>query len=132
MFVKNLKDCVEFTAGDDSLLRELLHPEKADFPIAYSLAHATVRPGRKTIPHRLKASEVYYIIEGKGLMHIDDESAEVTAPCAVYIRPDSTQYIENTGGSDLIFLCIVEPAWRPDLEQILDPPENTASEQKTC
>jgi mannose-6-phosphate isomerase-like protein (cupin superfamily) len=121
MLIKNLKDCPEFTAGDDSLLRELLHPDKADLEIHYSLAHATVRPHRKTIPHRIQASEVYYIIEGKGLMHIDAESAELTAPCAVYIPPDSIQYIENTSHSDLKFLCIVDPPWRPDLEQILDP-----------
>ncbi|HIJ72214.1 MAG TPA: cupin domain-containing protein [Planctomycetes bacterium] len=119
MLIKNLKDCPEFTAGDDSLLRELFHPDKADLDIPYSLAHATVHPKRKTIPHRLKASEVYYIIQGKGIMHINDESAEVTAPSAVYIPPNSTQYIENTGTSDLKFLCIVDPAWRSELEQIL-------------
>ena len=120
MFVKKLKDCPEFTAGDDSLLCEILHPDKADLVIHYSLAHATVSPKQKTIPHRLKASEVYYIIEGEGLMHIDDESAEVTAHCTIYIPPDLIQYIENTGPSDLKFLCIVAPPWRPDLEQVLN------------
>lgn len=30
MLIKNLKDCEEFTAGDNSLLRELLHPDKTD------------------------------------------------------------------------------------------------------
>ena len=28
MFVKNLEDCPEFIAGDRSILRELLHPDK--------------------------------------------------------------------------------------------------------
>lgn len=121
MLIKNLKDCPQFTAGDNSLLREFLHPDKDVLDIPYSLACATVRPGQKTIPHRLKAAEVYYIIEGKALMHIGSESAELTAPCAVYIPPDSTQYIENTGPSDLIFLCIVAPPWRHELEKILKP-----------
>jgi len=119
MLIKNLKDCPEFTAGDNSLLREIFHPDKTALDIAYSLAHATVKPGRKTIPHTLKAAEVYYIIQGKALMHIGSGSAELIAPCAVYIPPDATQYIENTGPSDLIFLCIVEPPWRPELEKIL-------------
>jgi hypothetical protein len=26
MFIRDLKDCEEFTAGDNSILRELLHP----------------------------------------------------------------------------------------------------------
>ncbi len=38
MFLKHLKDCDEFVAGDDSLLRELLHPDKADLRLRYSLA----------------------------------------------------------------------------------------------
>ena len=118
MFLKYLKDCREFTAGDDSILRELLHPEKTGLQIHYSLAHAEVRAGQKTRAHKLKASEVYYITAGKGLMHIDDESLEVGPECAVYIPPDSMQYIENTGNSDLKFLCIVDPAWRKEEEEV--------------
>jgi len=120
MFLKRLKDCPESIAGDGSILRELLNPEKADLQIRYSLAHAKVTAGRATKPHRLKASEVCYIVEGQGLMHIDKESFEVNSDCAVYIPPRSTQYIENMGNSDLIFLCIVDPAWRKEDEEVFD------------
>ncbi len=120
MFLKRLKDCAEIIAGDDSILRELLHPEKGDLQIRYSLAHAKVLPGRTTKPHRLKASEVYYIIAGRGLMHIDKESFEVAPGCTVYIPPDTSQHIENTSDSDLNFLCIVDPAWRKEDEEILE------------
>jgi hypothetical protein len=37
MFIKKLTDCEEFTAGDGSLLRELLHPDKADIAIRYTV-----------------------------------------------------------------------------------------------
>ncbi len=67
-------DCDEFVAGDNSLLRELLHPSKANLAIRYSLAHAVVKPG---------------------------------------------QYILNTGSSELKFLCIVDPAWQREDEEIL-------------
>lgn len=120
MFLKNLKECEEVIAGDDSILRELLHPEKQDLQIRYSLAHAKVPPGQATKPHRLKTSEVYYIINGNGLMHIDKESFEVGPECAVYIPPEAMQYIENTSDSDLIFLCIVDPAWRKEDEEVFD------------
>ncbi|MFA5238715.1 MAG: cupin domain-containing protein [Phycisphaerae bacterium] len=118
MFLKRLKDCEEFTAGDGSILRELLHPDKADLQIRYSLAHAKVAGGQKTAPHKLKTSEVYYIIEGAGVMHIDEEALEVGAESTIYIPPGARQYIENTGEGDLIFLCIVDPAWRKEDEEV--------------
>lgn len=120
MFLKRLKDCREFAAGDGSILRELLHPEKADLQIRYSLAYAKVARRQETFPHKLKASEVYYITAGCGLMHIDEESFEVGPESAIYIPPGAKQYIENTGSSDLRFLCIVDPAWREEDEEIFD------------
>lgn len=120
MFLRHLKDCREFIAGDGSILRELLHPGKADLQIRYSLAHAKVPPGQATKPHRLKTSEVYYVIAGNGLMHIDEESFEVSLHCVIYIPPRSMQYIENTSDSDLKFLSIVDPAWREGDEEVLD------------
>jgi mannose-6-phosphate isomerase-like protein (cupin superfamily) len=120
MFLKRLKDCKEIIVGDDSILCELLHPEKQDLQIRYSLAHAKVLPGQATKPHRLKTSEVYHIIAGNGLMYIDEERSEVSAGCTVYIPPNATQYIENTSDADLIFLCIVDPAWRKENEEVLD------------
>jgi len=120
MFVKYLKDCREFIAGDDSILREILHPKKAGVPINYSLAHAKVAVGQKTKPHKLRSSEIYYVIAGEGLMRIDQESLEVGPECAIYIPPNAEQYIENTGNSYLEFLCIVDPAWRQEDEEVLD------------
>ena len=120
MFVKHLRECPEFRGGDGSKLREFLHPAKTDLEIGYSLAHAKVGRGQKTLPHKLKSCEVYYIIEGKGVMHIDEERFEVEGDCAVYIRPNARQYIENTGEDDLKFLCIVEPAWRREDEEVFE------------
>ena len=118
MFVKNLASCEEFIAGDDTILRELLHPDKGILSIRYSLAHAVVKPGKKSYTHKLKTSEVYYILEGCGLMHIDAESRNVVAGDSVYIPPGAMQYIENNGNDDLKFLAIVDPAWRKDDEEV--------------
>lgn len=120
MFIRNLADCEEFVAGDGSFLRELLHGEKGDFPFRYSLAHAVVKSGKVTQAHKLKFSEVYYILEGKGLMYIDEEASDVWPGCAVYIPPRAKQYIKNTGDTDLKFLCIVDPAWQKESEEVLE------------
>ncbi len=119
MFIRDLVACEEFVAGDNTTLRELFNPLKDDLDLRYSLAHAIVRPGEITHRHRLYTSEVYYILQGEGIMHIDDESAPVRAGHAVYIPPRSVQRIRNTGTADLIFLCIVDPAWKSEDEEVI-------------
>lgn len=119
MFIKKLTECQEFTAGDGCTLRELLHPDKADLEIRYSLAHAKVAIGQKTTPHILRTSEVYYIMSGTGVMQINREAHNVAANSAIYIPPGATQSIENTGTSELEFLCIVDPAWQESDETVL-------------
>ncbi len=119
MFLRHLQDCEEFIAADDSILRELLHPDKADLRIRYSLAHATVKPGEKTKPHCLRTTEVYYVLQGQGRMHLGAEATQVAAGSAVYIPPGQVQWIENTGSANLVFLCLVDPAWRREDEEIL-------------
>ena len=119
MLIKTLNQCPEFTAGDESLLRELLHSDKEGLEIRYSLAHATVAPDKETRLHKLTASEVYYILKGEGEMSVDDEVATVRCGDAIYIPPHSTQKIRNTGEVDLQFVCIVDPAWQPQAEQVL-------------
>jgi mannose-6-phosphate isomerase-like protein (cupin superfamily) len=118
VFLKRLKDCREFTAGDGSILRELLHPEKADLQIRYSLAYAKVAEGQETLPHKLKSSEVYYILAGDGSMHINEESFAVGPDSTIYIPSGARQYIKNTGKGNLKFLCIVDPAWREEDEEV--------------
>ena len=119
MFIRQLKDCQEFIAGDACHLRELLNAKTDKRVYRYSLAHAVVKPGIKTKPHSLKTSEVYYILEGKGCMHVGGESREVASGDCIDIPPHAIQWIENAGMTDLVFLCIVDPAWCPADEKIL-------------
>ncbi len=114
-----LEDCPEFTAGDHCHLREMLHPDKQDVALRYSLAHAKVPVGKTTTPHRLSTSEVYYITQGQGRMTIDEEVSNVSVTDTVYIPPHAVQYIANTGTDELQFICIVDPAWRDENEEIL-------------
>jgi mannose-6-phosphate isomerase-like protein (cupin superfamily) len=119
MFIRRLHECPEFIAGDNSVLRELLHPDKAELALRYSLAHAVVRAGTTTLPHRLRTSEVYYILSGQGRMNINGEAEDVGPGDCIYIPPQAVQFIANTGGVDLLFICLVDPAWRNEDEEVL-------------
>ncbi|HOW42109.1 MAG TPA: cupin domain-containing protein [Candidatus Omnitrophota bacterium] len=119
MIIKHLDECPPFLAGDKTELRELLHAAKGAYAFRYSLAHASLPPGARSVVHRLKTAEVYYILNGSGCMHIDDETAPVRSGDAVYIPPQTRQWVENTGPEELTFLCIVDPAWRVEDEEVL-------------
>jgi len=118
MIIKDLADCRYFRAMDNTLLCELLHPERENLDLPYSIAHAILQPGETSIPHRLKTSaEVYFILVGKGEMHINRDVSQVLAGQAVLIPPGSWQHIRNSGDIALKVLCLVSPGWRVEDEE---------------
>ena len=122
MLIRRLQNRESINALDNTTIREIFNPkhESQSLVLHYSLAHATVKPDEKSLPHKFfEASEVYYILKGKGLMHIDDETTEVSPGDTIYIPPQAVQWIENTGSDDLEFLCIVDPAWQPNAEELV-------------
>lgn len=118
MLVKSLTSCVEITAIDNTVLRELLHPKRDAIAARYSLAHAKVPPQTRSLLHVLRTTEVYYILAGSGTMEIDGERRGVKSGDAIYIPPGGKQRIYNPGPEWLEFLCIVDPAWRAEDEEI--------------
>ena len=119
MLVRKLTDTAPFVAGDGSMLREILHPDKHPVDLGYSLAWAMVKPGHQTLPHTLKHGEVYHIISGRGRMYINNEAKNVSKTDTIYIPPGAIQYIETIGQTALEFLCIVDPAWQPEIETVV-------------
>jgi mannose-6-phosphate isomerase-like protein (cupin superfamily) len=121
MYVKDRKDCPEIAALDETRLRELLNPAReAGLACRYSLAEARVEPGRETLPHRIQSSEVYYLLAGRGEMRIGPERRDIGPGQAVYIPPGAVQSVRNTGGEELVFLCLVDPAWRAEDEELAE------------
>ncbi len=120
MFVQDRRDSREIVSLDGTALRELLNPVPTPgLPIRFSLAEARVRPGAATLAHRLKSTEVYYLLGGEGEMRIDAERRVVRAGQAIVIPPGSVQSIRNTGTEELVFLCLVDPAWRAEDEELV-------------
>jgi mannose-6-phosphate isomerase-like protein (cupin superfamily) len=118
MFIKKHDEASEFEAGDLTILRELVHPVNDGLAIGYSLAHARLPLGAASLPHSLKGSELYYILQGKGQLFINSENRELTKGDSALVPPMSIQYIKNIGEEELLFLCIVEPFWRLEDEEL--------------
>ena len=68
----------------------------------------------------MSSSEIFYILEGTGILHVEDESHHLEKDDSAYVPSNSKQFIENVGANDLKFLCIVEPAWKADDEVLLE------------
>jgi mannose-6-phosphate isomerase-like protein (cupin superfamily) len=122
MLIRRLHEREVITALDNTRVREIINPmhDSGNLVLNYSLAHAMLKPREKSLPHRFhEASEVYYILKGRGLMHIDEKNAEVFPGDMIYIPPRAVQWIESQGEDDLEFLCIVDPAWKPDAEELV-------------
>jgi mannose-6-phosphate isomerase-like protein (cupin superfamily) len=116
---KKLADTAPFLAGDHSHLRELIHPRNDPVEVRYSLAHASVAPGDSTLPHALTQPEVYFFLSGLGSMTVEGEEISVEPGSTVYVPSRATQSVTNLGPDPLVFLCIVDPAWRAEDEIIL-------------
>ena len=116
---KHLHEVNEFLAGDHTRLREVLHPANDNVELPYSLAHARLEPGAASLPHRLqKSDELYYFLEGRGALHVEEAVYPVQAGDAVLVPAGALQHLENTGQDQLTFLCIVSPPWSEAEEKV--------------
>ena len=117
---KKLQDVNVIEGSEGTTIRQIFHPHNTLSGIRFSIAHSTISPNKKSKLHKMKTSEVYYILEGEGILQIDDKSIQISKDNAIYIPPNSKQQIKNTGKNELKFLCIVDPAWTKEDEEILE------------
>ncbi|GHU06267.1 hypothetical protein FACS1894158_12170 [Betaproteobacteria bacterium] len=98
-----------YITKDQSLIRELLHPK--DIPgLGMSLAEATVEAGGITARHRHpEFDEIYYGLEGEGILYIDDQPHPFT-PHSYYLLPRNTWHWLKAG-SRLRLLCACCPGY---------------------
>ena len=114
MDVHNIADVPAFTTKDGSEIRELLAHRNSCIR-AQSLAEARLAPGAMTTTHfHRHTEEIYYILEGTGVMRIGQQTRPVMVGDAIAIPPGEQHQIRNTGASVLKFLCCCAPAYEHD------------------
>ena len=114
MDIVNINDVPSFTTKDGSEIRELLAHRNSSIR-KQSLAEARLPAGRTTTAHRhLRTEEIYYILDGSGLMRVEDVERPVGAGDAIAILPGQVHQITNVGNCELKFLCCCAPAYEHD------------------
>lgn len=106
--------------NEGTTIKQYFHPHNTLNGINYSIAQFTLEPGKRSKLHKMKSSEIYYILEGTGEIKINEELFHIEKDDSMYVPPNSKQFIKNSGSINLKFLCIVEPAWKADDEILLE------------
>ena len=120
MSIKENSKIEIFNGKEGSQIKQYFNPNNTSNGINYSLAQFSLEVGKKTKLHRIKSSEIYYILEGKAKLKINDEIFNLEKNDSAYVPPNSKQFIENNGKENLCFLCIVEPEWKAEDDEILE------------
>ncbi|MEJ2061084.1 MAG: cupin domain-containing protein [Gammaproteobacteria bacterium] len=126
--IKKFDPSLEFHTSEQCYINELSNT--SDDPDV-SIARARVEPGVTTRWHRLSGTtERYVILEGRGRVEIGDLPPQEVGPGdVVLIPPACRQRIANVGESDLIFLAVCSPRFRPEAYEDIDttPPDEPAA-----
>jgi mannose-6-phosphate isomerase-like protein (cupin superfamily) len=111
MDIQQLDRVPAFITKDGSEIRELLAYRNSCIR-RQSLAEARVPVGGSTAPHyHPQTEEIYFILEGRGRMQLDDQTRDVGHGDAIAIPPGSRHQITNTGDVPLRLLCCCAPAY---------------------
>ncbi len=111
MEIINLSSATPFRTKDGSEIRELLAHRNSSIR-NQSLAEARLPSGAITTRHYHPVTEeIYFVLEGKGVMWIGEEQREVGPGDAIAIPPGAPHQIRNVGDSELRFLCCCAPAY---------------------
>ena len=111
MLIQQRDKAEPFQTKDGSIIRSLL--DRTNAPVQnQSLAEATLPVGASTQAHyHALAEEFYYVIEGEGLMRIDEDERAVAPGDAILIPSGAVHTLKNTGDGPLRILCCCAPPY---------------------
>jgi mannose-6-phosphate isomerase-like protein (cupin superfamily) len=102
----------EFFTEERCFITEILNRSEHD---GMSIARARVEPHVSTQLHKLSVDEVYYVLEGRGEVQINNKSKQVIGKGdSILIHSGESQMITNILSVDLVFLCICSPRFIPE------------------
>ena len=94
MFIQSL-DSNKFSLEYGIKLRRLYPNEYIDDNPPFGSSWGIIKPNECTTPHSHHEAESFYIIEGKGIMQIDEQLENVKAGDVIFIPAYSTHQLTN-------------------------------------
>jgi mannose-6-phosphate isomerase-like protein (cupin superfamily) len=70
-----------------------------------------MEPGGVQAPHAHDPEQMYYILEGTGIMTVGGERETVGPGDCIYYPPNTVHGLENTGGTVLRYLSAASPSF---------------------
>ena len=68
----------EFIEGQEgSKIKQYFDPNNTSNGIKFSIVQCILEPGKKSEKHKLRSSEIYYILEGHGKLKIQDKNFDL-------------------------------------------------------
>jgi mannose-6-phosphate isomerase-like protein (cupin superfamily) len=99
----------------NQILREVISLPKV------SMAHVIMNEGNVSLLHQhSNMSEIYFILNGKGILYHGDKALEVEKEAYLIIPPNTSHKLKNTGNSDLEHLVFAVPPFNPEDIILLD------------
>ncbi len=111
MHVTHRSKIEPFLAEDGSLVRELAAPGNSPLT-GHSLAEIRHPAGTASREHsHLVAEEVYYVLEGEGVVRVDGQARAIGPGDVVVISPGQRHQVAQQGAGDLLLLVTCVPAY---------------------
>ena len=79
-----------------------------------SITIVEMEPGGIQHVHSHDSEQMYYIMEGSGLMTVDDEQRQVKVGDCIFFSSLSRHGLENTGGTVLRYLSAASPSFKKE------------------
>jgi mannose-6-phosphate isomerase-like protein (cupin superfamily) len=111
MKIVNRKDSAVIHTNHGSEIRPLIDRTTSAITQC-SLAEETLLQGQEVTPHRHQTiEEIYYVVEGCGLMTVGDQQREVSAGDAIFIPRNHRHTLKNTGTEPVKLILVCGPAF---------------------
>jgi|SRR5699024_468712 len=105
--LKDINEMIFPTGRKTKVLIGADSPVKAEH---FTLGHVVIEPGGLVPKHKHFQEEVYYIIEGKGEIELDNNIHNIEAGDAIYIESNVSHELVNIGDENMIMMFVYSPA----------------------
>jgi mannose-6-phosphate isomerase-like protein (cupin superfamily) len=104
-----LRDALTGPMGDGMGTFRIFIDEEICGSKSFSFLVNTMNKGKKGPDHTHDTESCFYILSGKGIVRIKDESFAVSPQTAVFVPKDALHKIEADPGEDLTYIMIYAP-----------------------